>query len=516
MNAPAHRSLPTWLVALVAAAVFVLASFCVGGDPVDDAGITFRFAHNLAEGKGLCFNPGEPVEGYVHFLWIVLLAAIKRMSGLEPMAVGPGLGRLFGALTVAGTAFVAARLRSPRGGPFWIAAPFLLATNLYFLLWSQAGLETPLFTCLLVLSLHLHLRGGLIGAYGTPLVLVALCMTRPEGVLVVVVLAVESLLARPRSDRRAVAVALTFLLPAGVYFLWRWHYFGYFLPNVFYAKAEASFEVGLLYLGYFLLRNEPRVVLPQAAGILVLVVTLIPLGFALPRLIRPRIRVLSAIVVVWAIGILVEGGDWMGGFRFVVPVIPVLALVAATAADRLAGKRGARTALAGLLVVVPFTFNVANGAAYAALPTSDPRRTWFHQRAYYDDAARWVKANVPAGSLVALGDVGYIPYATPEVRYIDFLGLVDPVIAHLDGGITNPEVYRYIWERKPDYFLSIVHRRPDGRLEGHTPVDATMLRFLDPKLAPEKRLFVKVAELEGWHDDGDEVSFYIYARAKGR
>jgi hypothetical protein len=92
---------------------------------------------------------------------------------------------------------------------------------------------------------------------------------------------------------------------------------------------------------------------------------------------------------------------------------------------------------------------------------------------------------------------------------------VDPVIAHLEGGITNPEVYRYIYRKRPDYFLSLVHRRPDGRLKGHTPVDEAMLGFLDPGLPAAKRLFVKVAEVPGWiAADGDTVSFYVYRRVR--
>ena len=40
----------------------------------DDAYISFRYAENLALGRGLVWNEGERVEGYTNFLWTVILA----------------------------------------------------------------------------------------------------------------------------------------------------------------------------------------------------------------------------------------------------------------------------------------------------------------------------------------------------------------------------------------------------------------------------------------------------------
>ena len=41
----------------------------------DDAFISFRYAENLASGRGLVFNEGERVEDYTNFFWTVLLAS---------------------------------------------------------------------------------------------------------------------------------------------------------------------------------------------------------------------------------------------------------------------------------------------------------------------------------------------------------------------------------------------------------------------------------------------------------
>ena len=585
-----RRNELTWTT-LIAVVVFLAATLVVGGDPVDDAGITYRFARNLAHGHGLCFNPGTRVEGYVHFSWIVLLAGVEHLTGLEPMTAGPMLGRIFGALAVLWTGWIARRLVldprlvwRPRRALCAAAAPLLLATNLYFVLWSTAGLETPLFTWLLLVVVHGTLRGGRTAIVAVPLVSVGLCMTRPEGVLVVAALALHAVLDRPRPPGRTLVVtALLFLGPAGIYFLWRWTYFGHLLPNVFYAKAALPWEAGLLYLQAFLLRAEPRILLPEAIRYAVAALTLGPVLLALPGLLgrgsgendsrdsqkntahdrnvgqgatgasiasyqakprhdvpprarreergdgrpphpgdgprrpwgKPPARALVMVLALWVAGVLYERGDWMGGFRFFVPVLPVMALLAAAAALWLTGRGRAGRMLGATLLASSLAFNLTNGFLYAREPVTSPHRTWFHQRAYYDDMAAWVQAHVPPGARLALGDMGYIPYATLDRHYVDFLGLVDEKVSHLPGGILNPELWTYLHAQRLDYFISIVHHRPDGTCFGHTPVDDVMLRFDRPDLPADERIFVREnTVVPGWREKGDTVSFYVYRRVR--
>ena len=57
----------------------------------DDAFIAFRYVRNFVEGHGLVFNPGEHVEGYSSFLWVLELAAIWKIFGLPPEDVAQWL-----------------------------------------------------------------------------------------------------------------------------------------------------------------------------------------------------------------------------------------------------------------------------------------------------------------------------------------------------------------------------------------------------------------------------------------
>src|SRR4051812_9442686 len=54
----------------------------------DDAMISMRYARNLAEGRGLVWNPGEqPVEGYTNFLWTLWMAVLHWCSARPALGV---------------------------------------------------------------------------------------------------------------------------------------------------------------------------------------------------------------------------------------------------------------------------------------------------------------------------------------------------------------------------------------------------------------------------------------------
>src|SRR5687768_6252470 len=49
----------------------------------DDAYISYRYAANLVAGHGLVFNPGERVEGYSNFLYVMLVAPGIALFGRD-------------------------------------------------------------------------------------------------------------------------------------------------------------------------------------------------------------------------------------------------------------------------------------------------------------------------------------------------------------------------------------------------------------------------------------------------
>jgi arabinofuranosyltransferase len=81
MPRPWHRLVAPLAVAMLAALLlFHLSAF---EKLNDDSFISFRYARNLAAGRGLVFNPGERVEGYTNPLWVLIAAGLFK-AGVAP------------------------------------------------------------------------------------------------------------------------------------------------------------------------------------------------------------------------------------------------------------------------------------------------------------------------------------------------------------------------------------------------------------------------------------------------
>jgi len=226
----------------------------------DDAFISFRFVRNLVEGHGLVFNLGERVEGYSNFLWVLELAVLWKLFGLRPENAAPWLSVVCTVGTLAATVWWAARLPGLRHRALvaWMALG-LLCTSATFAVWTSAGgLETRQFTLFVVvavvcLTVYGDSRSGLVGA---SLSLAAAAYTRPEGPLIAAccfgwfVTQRISASRRLRVDFRELGwLVLPFACLVASHFLFRYAYYGEWLPNTYYAKhVRPWYESGLSYL----------------------------------------------------------------------------------------------------------------------------------------------------------------------------------------------------------------------------------------------------------------------------
>ena len=243
----------------------------------DDAFISFRYVRNLLDGHGLVFNPGEYVEGYSNFLWVLELAAIWGLSGVAPERAAPWLSVAFTAATVAAMMWWIARLPllRHRGLVGWMALG-LVCSSATFAVWtSGGGLETRQFTFFVVLavvclSLYRDSRRGLLAA---SLSLTAAALTRPEGVLLAALCCGWFVIQRMADTgrlnpdwRRLLCLAAPFVILVGAHFLWRYGYYGEWLPNTFYAKhVRPWYESGFRYLWAAALETGLYLLIPLAA-----------------------------------------------------------------------------------------------------------------------------------------------------------------------------------------------------------------------------------------------------------
>ncbi len=447
----------------------------------DDAYIAFRYARNAAEGEGLVFNPGERVEGYTGFLWVVLLAA-GRLAGVDIPETSRVLGLLFAALTILLVSLWPARLLRgdcdpPAPGAWGGLAAALLGAAHPLAYHAVLGLETTMAAFLLTAALMAtDWRGGRMGAGAGMLWLLAL-LTRPEavvwwGVAVAVCLARAARTGEGGTDLRHRTRGLLLTVPGFAAFLaWRLAYYGQLVPNTWFAKRGVlgdDLASGSAYLASWVAGGTGLVVL-GAVGLVWLRRRKL-LGWAVPLLGAH----LAAVVF--------TGGDHMWLWRFFIPFLPLEALLLARAALDLPGVVGAhrpglRRGLTSLTAGA-----VALALAVPGLVLSGTIRETFGR---YDRKwiflGRHLAGIVTPETTIALSPVGAIPWFT-GARALDLLGLTQPVVARapVDRRIARKGHQHHdgawVVAQRPDLFIlgnGIVVGRPGrgGPLEWYPALE---------------------------------------------
>ena len=113
-----QRSTARWIPPAILVAVFLVATIAlhrsvIGRDQYDDSYITYRYAANLATGKGLVFNSYERINSASSFLYTIVLAGAYRI-GLHDLELFASLfGLAMGSLLVVVTFLMA---RKQMGG----------------------------------------------------------------------------------------------------------------------------------------------------------------------------------------------------------------------------------------------------------------------------------------------------------------------------------------------------------------------------------------------------------------
>ncbi len=431
----------------------------------DDAYISFRYAKNLAQHGQLVFNPGERVEGFTNFLWTVLLAGVMKL-GVSPVLSSRFFGMMFAIGTLAVLVRLSLRLNKERPSPWHAVAPLALAATPAFACWVSGGLETQMFTFLSLLAFDRLLQEIDHGTGAHSALWFALAaMTRPEGMFFFGLAAIYRVgfnLIRDRRIRPQAHEASWVLLFGALftpYFVWRWRYYGWVFPNTFYVKSSG----GTWALGFYYLRRFAE----DSAGFFW--IPFIVLGWP-RRLDRARRAIfgLSAFVAIaFAIYVGKVGGDFMGLYRFVLPVVPLGALLAQESARALCIRLGpfiprpilAAAAIALLTAQGYANAHVGRQAAEGIPPSDNGIDSPGYLKDYADERVAvglWFKKYARPDDLMTVGGAGVIPYYS-EIPAFDCYGLVDETIAHdktMVSGHSRPGHQKwvadwYVWKRRP-------------------------------------------------------------------
>lgn len=478
---------------LPAIVVLVLVAFVVQGRAwaflCDDAFISFRYARHWAEYGRLEFNPGERVEGYSNFAWVMLLGVLARL-GFEPPTVAPVLtsSAMFALLVVAGS--LVRRLRRPGASPrpfdgFDALAPLFLVVSPEAMVWAHGGLETAAAS-LAALGAYL---AWLAARWRTAaLCAVATAWLRADALLPVAAFGLAWLALPPRSRPGSVGARwpwrawgqalVLFLVPVVAHLLWRHAYYGAWSPHTWSVKAAGVLLRGTYGRAYF-------EAWAQAVHLVVLA----------PCLVLLRVRhllVLAPLATVLLYGYAV-GGDFMAYGRFYLSATVLLAVLLAWCLADLAAWLTSRWGSRAQTGVLVFGVLLAVGGAMDTHGRwkLDRHRgeAWLGGRwegvtamdrfaAVGWAAGRWMQAHLPADTLVSVGAAGAVPYGS-GLPTLDAYGLVDPVLLTLPGA--GPRAGRgvrpghqwfappaYVRARDPDLLCHVGYRgaeRPPERVK---------------------------------------------------
>lgn len=325
-----------WLLLAIAALVLVGHSLAYNF-VTDDAYISFVYSRNLAEHGELSFNLGQPVEGYTSFLWTVIIGC-GMLAKIPPEWSSRVLATVCAVLTLL-VVFRLVERALGRKTPWATIPPLLLAASAGFACWTSGGLETQLFTLLVVVAVDGVVdavqRPGAIRRVGIALALAA--MTRPEGLLVAGVLGIVHLTSvgqkwqaygRFSSIRDELFAIGFFLVLWTPWFAWRYWYYGHLWPNTYYVKAAGRwidpqfglemYRLGAHYLWVWL--NQTKLLFAVPFALLGMIVG----GSRTPRFVLAMACMLLA--AAYLPYVVTVGGDFMGLHRFIMPMFVVAAI----------------------------------------------------------------------------------------------------------------------------------------------------------------------------------------------
>jgi hypothetical protein len=448
------------------------------GALIDDAYISLRYSLRVAQGHGFVWQPGDRVEGYTNFLWVVILAACMS-AGLDGIVVARALGVALGGASILLVMLILGQIRRLHGAGRWPigAAAVAVGLNYQVAFWAISGLETSLFVLLGLLGLYLAIRmlsapDSVRVASGVALALAAATLTRPDGAVLFAAIwfalaAHRCLSARRWSalwERPFLALTLTYTAAVLLHFLWRYSYYGQPLPNTFYVKVGSSLSQvkrGVLYI-----RDTAISMGLQPLLVLAPFLLLPPSAAERDRCLRiwTARLMLAGMAGAYTLYLALVGGDVFGP-RLFLTVFALLACGFELALANIINLKVPRP-LAAIKYVLPV---LAVGAAlygsnklWAAAFTAPDicQLNW-------NRTGQWLREHADPHDVLAVDAAGAMPYLS-GLRSVDMLGLNDAHIAHLavkemGEGAAGHEKFDpvYVYQQTPTWLATWIH--PDGQ-----------------------------------------------------
>jgi len=297
---------------------------------IDDAFISFRYAKNLYQHNQLVFNINElPVEGYSNFLWVIWIY-FGFILGFEPILFSKISGMIFTHICLYILYKLGLLLKKSKISSAIIVIFYTCLSNVA--LWSIGGLETSLFILLLLIAVYFFIanliRTTSYYIIGASFFFSLASLTRHEATIVyaisIIFLIGIQIKKRDLFSYGGIIKVLLMVSSGGLiympYFIWRVNYYNSILPHTFLVKSTPITFVFLLEQFMFYL----PLILIILPGIFLILVRIKKQKFFYH--LDPKNIYLIMVISTFSF-ILFFLSSWMPGFRFAIPIIPLILLL---------------------------------------------------------------------------------------------------------------------------------------------------------------------------------------------
>ncbi|WP_263376161.1 hypothetical protein [Granulicella aggregans] len=367
--------------------------------PAEDAVILFQYSRNLASHGAITFLANGPrVEGATDFAWMALVAAGMQV-GLAPLWTTT-VFNVLSLLTIAVLLLRLAQIRPTMRRLLLVTGSIALVPQV---LAAASGFAVLADAALLTALVFFTVKGRAVPA---ALFALALCLFRPDGVLFAIPLLAGLVVRSPLRFRSSAVIGSLFVIPGLLHFLWRWHYFGEFLPLPFLVKSDTPRFAGLFvpmsihdslrYLGFAAILLAPLLILRRAKH----------LWLTIPLVLCPTL-------FYWAMRLDQNVG---GRFFFYLPLSAAILLALNWAELSTSQVVVLRTGFIAWLILL-----------------AGPQ--WREIRTFRDGQFKEVKAisealgRLPQHGTIVTSEAGFLPYFSGWTTY-DAWGLNTPLFAH--------------------------------------------------------------------------------------
>lgn len=441
----------------------------------DDALISLRYARRFLEGSGLTWTDGKPVEGYSNLLWIILTSGLGYI-GFDLIVSVRILGYLFFSLTIGAVVYSQCTLIKTKSLNSFIS-PLIIALAAPVAIWTIGGLEQPLVACLLSWSLVLYfpvLRDRNIPfrcILAPSLLMGLLCISRPDGALFTAS-TVLSLIVITGFTRQTFRNCLKIIIIPVLFYAgqltFRLLYYGEIVPNSALIKLTPSlhhFSLGITYILKGLIALSPFTTL-----VLLFVILVLLKKIKIDPAKRSIIIFISVQGCVWSGYVAFIGGDIFPGWRHIIPLVVLSALIIPFSVQWLEMYIEKHSkGLTSLIMIVML-------GLFIFLQFSNPKNIRAKEENWEWDGqviGKMLKTGFGSSQpLLATPVAGCLPYWS-ELPSVDMLGLNDYYIPRhpveiVGRGYLGHEFGngQYILNRQPDLIIFI---GPEGGIQAVFP-----------------------------------------------